>query len=86
MKMIEGIGRRTRSKFQRAGREEQEANRFLSALDIPADLVYVTQQAGIGFHEHVLPLRLAFGGDTIAGFLRAADEIDTWLAGILDEL
>lgn len=79
----------TRPAKQRPCAENQEIDRLLFALDVPADIVHGADQAGVSLDEEVLALgvqRLAFGRDAISGFLRAPDEIDARLAGMLGEL
>jgi len=67
----------TRMANQRSRAEKQEIDRLLFALDVPADIIHGVDQAGVCLDEDVLPLRvqrLAFGCNTISGFLRAADK------------
>jgi hypothetical protein len=74
---------------QRSRAEEEEIDRFLFGLDVPADIIHVADQASICLDEDVLAVgvqRLAFGGDAIPGFLRAADKIDAGFSGVFGKL
>ena len=68
---------------------EQEVYHFLLAFDVTAYVVHNLDQADVCLDEYILSLciqRFAFGLDAVGGFLRAADEVDTRLVGVLCEL
>jgi hypothetical protein len=66
------IAGRTDAGDQCALGQEQEVDRLLLGLDVPADLVHVADQAQVRPHEGELALgiqRLAFGRDASSSFL-----------------
>lgn len=69
--------------------QKQNINRLLLALDLPAYIIHHANQAGVRLDEYILPFRVqrfAFGCNSVAGFLLAADEIGAGAAGVLGEL
>ena len=74
---------------QRPSAEKQEVDGLLFLFDVPTNVVHGAEKAGVCLDEAELAFRvhrLAFGRDPISSFLRAADEVNTGLAGILGKV
>ena len=72
-----------------AGREEEQVDQELAALDLAADVVDVPEQREVGADEEVPPGRVErpqLEQDARRGSFRAADKVDARLDGVLGKL